>query len=60
MLGNLIRLIIIVAILALVISIFPITYTWFTTALEWIMAQGKWGTIILTACIIHAVLGDLL
>ena len=58
MLSNIIRLIIIVAILALVISIFPITYTWFTTALEWIIAQGKWGVIAICACIIGAVLNN--
>lgn len=60
MLGNLIRIVIIVALLFLVIAVAPIVFDWITIAIKWIMSQGKWGTIILTACIIHAILGDLL
>lgn len=54
---NLIRLVIVVALLALVIAVAPIVFEWITTAIKWIMSQGKLGTIVLTACIIHAVLG---
>ena len=60
MLENLIRIVIIAALLALVIALAPIVFEWITIAIKWIMSQGKWGTIILATCIIHAVLGDLL
>ena len=52
MLGNLIKMLIIVAVLVLVITIAPVVLTWLNTALEWIIAQGKWGVIIIFACII--------
>ena len=60
MLGNLIRIVIIVALLTLIIAVAPIVLKWLTIAIKWIMSQGKWGIIILTACIIYAFLGHLL
>ena len=60
MLENLIRIVIIAALLTLVIAIAPIVFEWITIAIKWIMSQGKWGIIILATCIIYAVLGDLL
>lgn len=54
MLGNLIKMLIIVAVLVLIVTIAPVTLTWLTTAVEWIIAQGKWGVIAISACIIGA------
>ena len=54
MLGNLIKMLIIVAVLVLIITIAPVVLTWLNTALEWIIAQGKWGVIAIFACIIGA------
>ena len=54
MLGNLIKMLIIVAVLVLLITIAPVVLTWLTTAVEWILAQGKWGVIAISACIIGA------
>ena len=54
MLGNLIKLVIVVALLVLLVTIAPIVYTWLTVALEWIISQGKWGVIAIFACIISA------
>ena len=54
MLGNLIKMLIIVAVLVLSITIAPVVLTWLTTAVEWIIAQGKWGVIAISACIIGA------
>ena len=45
---------IIVAVLVLAITIAPVVLTWLTTAVEWIVAQGKWGVIAISACIIGA------
>lgn len=54
MLGNLIKMLIIVAVLVLLITIAPVVLTWLTTAVEWILTQGKWGVIAISACIIGA------
>lgn len=54
MLGNLIKMLIIVAVLVLIVTIAPVTLTWLTTAVAWIIAQGKWGVIAISACIIGA------
>lgn len=54
MLGNLIKLFVIVAMLALLVTIAPVVLTWLTTAVEWIVAQEMWGSIIIVACIIGA------
>ena len=52
MFWNLIKILIIVAVLVLLITIAPVVLTWLTTAVEWIVAQGKWGVIVIFACII--------
>jgi hypothetical protein len=54
MLGNLIKMLIIVAVLVLIITIAPVVLTWLNVVLEWIIAQGKWGVIVIFACIIGA------
>ena len=54
MLGNLIKLFVIGALLVLLVTIAPVVLTWLNTALEWIIAQGKWGVIAIFACIIGA------
>ena len=41
MLGNLIRIVIIVALLALVIAVAPIVFEWITTAIKWIMSKAN-------------------
>ena len=58
MLNKIIRVLIIVAIIALVINIFPAVYEWCVKGIEWLIAQGKWGIIALVACVIEALLGD--
>lgn len=58
MLANLIRIVIVVAVLALVISIFPIVLTWFNTAIEWVLSFGKWGVVAIVSCVIIAILGS--
>ena len=55
MLGNLIKLVIVVALLVLLVTIAPVVLTWLNVALEWIIAQGKWGVIAIFACIISAI-----
>lgn len=55
MVRNIIGLVIVVAVIALIISIFPIVYEWLKVALEWILSLGKWGVIILISCMLVAV-----
>lgn len=55
MLSKLIKIVIIVALITLVISLFPVTYEWCKIAIEWILSQGKWGIIALVACILSAI-----
>lgn len=57
MLNKIIRVLIIVAIIALVINIFPAVYEWCVKGVEWLIAQGKWGIIAIVACVIEALLG---
>ena len=57
MLNKIIRVLIIVAIIALVINIFPSVYEWCVKGVEWLIAQGKWGIIAIVACVIEALLG---
>ena len=45
------------AIIALVINIFPTVYEWCVKGIEWVIAQGKWGIVALVACVIEALLG---
>jgi hypothetical protein len=55
MVRNIIGLVIVVAVIALIISIFPIVYQWLKVALEWILSLGEWGVIILISCMLIAV-----
>ena len=57
MLNKIIRVLINVAIIALVINIFPAVYEWCVKGVEWLIAQGKWGIIAIVACVIEALLG---
>lgn len=59
MISRLIRLVIVVALIALVVNIFPTAYDWLKTAIEWVLSFGKWGVITLASCVIIAVLGFL-
>lgn len=55
MVRNIIGLVIVVAVIALIISLFPIVYQWLKVALEWILSLGEWGIIILISCMLIAV-----
>jgi hypothetical protein len=55
MIRNIIGLVIVVAVITLIISIFPIVYEWLRIALEWVLSLGKWGVIILISCMLVAV-----
>jgi hypothetical protein len=56
MLSRIIKLIVVIAILALVIVIFPIVYDWLKIAINWILSFGKYGVIIIASCIICTIL----
>lgn len=55
MVRNIIGLVIVVAVIALIINIFPIVYQWLKVALEWVLSLGEWGVIILISCMLIAV-----
>ena len=55
MIRNIIGLVIVVAVITLIISIFPIVYEWLRIALDWVLSLGKWGAIIITSCMLIAV-----
>jgi hypothetical protein len=55
MIRNIIGLVIVVAVITLIISIFPIVYEWLRVALEWVLSLGKWGVIIIISCMLIAV-----
>lgn len=55
MIRNIIGLVIVVAVITLIISIFPIVYEWLRIALDWILSLGKWGAIIIISCMLIAV-----
>lgn len=57
MLNKIIRIFIVVAIIAAIIHFVPSVYEWCVKAVEWVVSQGKWGIIVLVACVIEAVLG---
>lgn len=59
MLANLIRIIIVVAVVTIVISIFPIVLTWFNTAIEWVLSFGKLGVVAIVSCVIIAIIGSI-
>ncbi len=55
MVRNIIGLVVVVAVITLIINLFPIVYEWLRVALEWILSLGKWGVIILISCMLIAV-----
>lgn len=55
MVRNIIGLVIVVTVITLIVSIFPIVYEWLRIALEWVLSLGKWGVIILISCMLIAV-----
>lgn len=58
MLNKIIRIVIIVAVLALVINLVPNVYEWLMKGLNWVLEQGKWGVLALVACVLEAILGN--
>ena len=55
MVRNIIGLVVVVAVITLIITLFPIVYEWLSVALEWVLSLGKWGVIILISCMLIAV-----
>lgn len=55
MVRNIIWLVVVVAVITLIITLFPIVYEWLKVALEWILSLGKWGVIIIISCMLIAV-----
>lgn len=55
MVRNIIVLVIVVAVITFITTLFPIVYEWLKVALEWILSLGKWGVIILISCMLIAV-----
>ena len=55
MIRNIIGLVVVVAVITLIINLFPIVYEWLRVALEWVLSLGKWGVIILISCMLIAV-----
>ena len=55
MIRNIIGLVIVVAVITLIINIFPIVYEWLRIALDWVLSLGKWGVIIIISCMLIAV-----
>lgn len=55
MVRNIIGLVVVVAVITLIITLFPIVYEWLRVALEWVLSLGKWGVIILISCMLIAV-----
>lgn len=55
MVRNIIGLVVVVAVITLIINLFPIVYEWLRVALEWVLSLGKWGVIILISCVLIAV-----
>jgi hypothetical protein len=55
MVRNIIGLVVVVAVITLIINLFPIVYEWLRVALEWVLSLGKWGVIILISCMLIAV-----
>lgn len=55
MVRNIIGLVVVVAVITLIINLFPIVYEWLRVALEWILSLGKWGVIIIISCMLIAV-----
>lgn len=55
MVRNIIGLVVVVAVITLIVNIFPIVYEWLRVALEWILSLGKWGVIILISCVLISI-----
>lgn len=55
MVRNIIGLVVVVAVITLIVNLFPIVYEWLKIALEWVLSLGKWGVIILISCMLIAV-----
>ena len=55
MVRNIIGLFVVVAVLTLIVYIFPIVYEWLRVALEWILSLGEWGVIILISCVLISI-----
>lgn len=55
MVRNIIGLVVVVAVITLIITLFPIVYEWLKVALEWVLSLGKWGVIILISSMLIAV-----
>jgi hypothetical protein len=55
MVRNIIGLVIVVAVITLIVNLFPIVYEWLRVALEWVLSLGKWGVIIIISCMLIAV-----
>lgn len=55
MIAKLIKIVIIIALVLLVTTIFPVTYEWCKIAVDWIISQGEWGILAIIACIFAAV-----
>ena len=55
MVRNIIWLVVVVAVITFITTLFPIVYEWLRVALEWVLSLGKWGVIILISCMLIAV-----
>lgn len=55
MVRNIIVLVIVVAVITFITTLFPIVYEWLRVALDWFLSLGKWGVIILISCMLIAV-----
>lgn len=55
MIRNIIGLVVVVALLTLIVCIFPIVYEWLKIALEWFLSLGKMGVIILISCVLISI-----
>lgn len=55
MVRNIIGLVVVVAVITLIINLFPIVYEWLRIALEWVLSLGKWGVIILISCVLISI-----
>ena len=55
MIRNIIGLVIVVAVITLIINLFPNVYEWLMVVLVGVLSLGKWGVIILISCMLIAV-----
>lgn len=52
MMNNIFKLIIVIALVTLLINIFPIIFTWVSDLITWLLSSGKWGIIFIFSSII--------